>query len=145
MPETVAKTNSMAEALKRGEPTTVAVLPTLAEGTAVSKSGKITYPIVRDLLDRLITVSEADMATALTLLLMKDKVLAEGAAALLSGKLDVKGKSVVIVVSGGNIDRAELQQLLFTSWPSCKKLNPPPPSRVKRRHSKSSIHGSMRV
>ncbi|HOW75642.1 MAG TPA: hypothetical protein P5102_08940 [Candidatus Competibacteraceae bacterium] len=49
MPETVAKTNSMAKALKWGEPTTVAVLPTRAEGTAVSKSGKITYPIVRDL------------------------------------------------------------------------------------------------
>lgn len=108
---------SMAEALKRDRPTTVQVIPTIAEGTAVSKVGNITHTIVRKLVDELITVSEEEIAEAMLLLLLKDKVLTEGAgalgaAALLSGKLDVKGKKVVIVVSGGNIDSEELKELL---------------------------------
>ncbi|MBW2647782.1 MAG: threonine ammonia-lyase [Deltaproteobacteria bacterium] len=108
---------SMAEALKRDRPTTVQVIPTIAEGTAVSKVGNITHAIVRKLVDKLITVSEEEIAEAMLLLLLKDKVLTEGAgalgaAALLSGKLDVKGKKVVIVISGGNIDSEELKELL---------------------------------
>jgi threonine dehydratase len=108
---------SMAEALKQGHPTAVQVIPTLSEGTAVGKAGEITFKIIQKLLDSLITVSEDEIAEALKLLLLKDKVVAEGAgalgaAALLSGKLDVKGKKVVLVVSGGNIDQAELEQLL---------------------------------
>jgi len=108
---------SMAEALKRDRPTTVQVIPTIAEGTAVSKVGNITHAIERKLVDKLITVSEEEIAEAMLLLLLKDKVLTEGAgalgaAALLSGKLDVKGKKVVIVISGGNIDSEELKELL---------------------------------
>ncbi len=108
---------SMAEALKRDRPTAVQVIPTIAEGAAVSKVGNITHTIVRKLVDELITVSEKEITEAMLLLLLKDKVLTEGAgalgaAALLSGKLDVKGKKVVIVVSGGNIDSEELKELL---------------------------------
>lgn len=108
---------SMTEALKRGGPTAVEVIPTIAEGTAVSKSGNTTYMILQELLDELVTVSEDEISEAILILLLKDKVLTEGAgalgaAALLSGKLDVKGKKVVIVVSGGNIDSAELLQIL---------------------------------
>jgi len=108
---------SMVEALKRNRPTAVQVIPTIAEGTAVSKVGNTTHIIVRELIDELITVSEEEILDAMLLLLLKDKVLTEGAgalgaAALLSGKLDVKGKKVVIVVSGGNIDQEELKELL---------------------------------
>lgn len=108
---------SMVEALKRNTPTAVQVIPTIAEGTAVSKVGNTTHTIVRELIDELITVSEEEILEAMLLLLLKDKVLTEGAgalgaAALLSGKLDVKGKKVVIVISGGNIDLEELKVLL---------------------------------
>jgi threonine dehydratase len=73
---------SMVEALKRGGPTAVQVIPTIAQGTAVAKSGNMTYTILRALLDELITVSEDEIAEAILLLLMKDKVLTEGAGAL---------------------------------------------------------------
>lgn len=108
---------SMEEALNRNQPTSVQVLPTLADGTAVGKSGNIPFKIVQKLLDNLITVSEDEISEALLLLLFKDRVLAEGAgalgtAALLSGKLDVKGMNVVLVVSGGNIDLSKVDQLI---------------------------------
>jgi threonine dehydratase len=107
----------MEEALNRNQPTSVQVLPTLADGTAVGKSGNIPFKIVQKLLDNLITVSEDEISEALLLLLFKDRVLAEGAgalgtAALLSGKLDVKGMNVVLVVSGGNIDLSKVDQLI---------------------------------
>ena len=75
----------------------------------------------------MITVSEDEISQAIMLLLLKDKVLtggagALGAAALLSGKLDVTGKKVVIVVSGANIDPAALQQLLENTHSSLKSI-----------------------
>lgn len=108
---------SMVEALKRGEPTAVRVTPTHADGTAVGKSGEVTFTIARKLLDGVVTVSEDEIANAILLLLLKDKVLSEGAgalgaAALMAGKVDARGKKVVIVVSGGNIDPARLEKLL---------------------------------
>jgi threonine dehydratase len=108
---------SMAEALKQGKPVAVQVIPTLADGTAVGKSGTMTFAILQKLMDDLITVSEDEIAEAIRMLLLKDKLLAEGAgalgaAALLSGRVDVKGKKTVVVVSGGNIDSAKLQRVL---------------------------------
>jgi len=112
-----ANAPSMAEALKQGKPTVVPVVPTLADGTAVGKSGSLTFSMVKELLDELITLSEEQIAEGMRTLLLRDKVLAEGAgalgaAALLSGKLNLKGRKVVSVVSGGNIDPARLRQLL---------------------------------
>jgi threonine dehydratase len=108
---------SMAEALKRGRPVAVPVVPTHADGTAVGQSGEMTFKIAQKLLDGIVTVSEDEIANAILLLLFKDKVLSEGAgalgaAALMAGKVDVKGKKVVVVVSGGNIDPARLEKLL---------------------------------
>ncbi len=113
-PETVP---SMTRAFERSGPHQVKVGDTLAEGTAVGKSGELTYTILRELLEGIITVSEDDISRAVYLLLMKDKVLTEGAgalgsAALLSGKVDVSGQNVVLIISGGNIDRSELVELL---------------------------------
>jgi threonine dehydratase len=109
---------SMAEALRRGEPAAVRVTPTHADGTAVGKSGEVTFTIAQKLLDRVVTVSEDEIADAILLLLLKDKVLSEGAgalgaAALMAGKVDARGKKVVVVVSGGNIDPARLEKLLL--------------------------------
>jgi threonine dehydratase len=112
-----ANAPSMAEALKQGRPTAVPVTPTLADGTAVGKSGALTFSILKDALDGLITLTEDEIAAGMRALLLRDKVLAEGAgalgaAALLSGKLDVKGRKVVSIVSGGNVDPSRLRQLL---------------------------------
>lgn len=90
---------------------------TLADGIAVKKPGKITTQIIRELVDDLVTVNDKEIARAIFLLLERAKTIVEGAgavslAAILSGKIDVKGKKVVAILSGGNIDITKLVRIL---------------------------------
>ncbi|PEQ57536.1 bifunctional threonine ammonia-lyase/L-serine ammonia-lyase TdcB [Bacillus thuringiensis] len=85
--------------------------PTIADGCAVKIPGNLTFEIVKDLVDEIVTVSEEELEVAMKDLLQRGKAVVEGAgalatAALLAGKVDkyVKGKKVVAVISGGNVD-----------------------------------------
>ncbi|WP_100619022.1 bifunctional threonine ammonia-lyase/L-serine ammonia-lyase TdcB [Bacillus cereus] len=85
--------------------------PTIADGCAVKIPGNLTFEIVRDLVDDIVTVSEEELEVAMKDLLQRGKAVVEGAgalatAALLAGKVDkyVQGKKVVAVISGGNVD-----------------------------------------
>jgi len=83
--------------------------PTLAEGIAVKHAGKLTLPIVRELVAELILVEEAHIERAVNAFLTLQKAMAEGAgaaglAALLAKPERFRGKRVGIVLSGGNID-----------------------------------------
>ena len=103
--------------LEKGEPVEVEVKPTIADGLAVKKPGDITYRIISRLVDEIVTVSEEEIAEALYMLLERGKVLAEGAgaaplAAVLSGKVDGGGDTVV-VISGGNIDLNMMYRVLL--------------------------------
>ena len=75
----------------------------------VRKVGNLTTAICRQLVDGMVTVSDQEICRAILLLLEGEKTVAEGAgaagvAALLSGKIDVRGKRVATVLCGGNID-----------------------------------------
>jgi threonine dehydratase len=88
----------------RGE---AAVAPTLADGLAVARIGEKTFALAAPLVDDVVTVSEAELATAMRLLACREGVVAEGAgaatvAALLAGK--VRGGNVVAVIGGRNVD-----------------------------------------
>ena len=68
-------------------------MPTLADGCAVKTPGNITFEIVKKLVDQIITVTEDEIATAITLLSDAGKIVAEGAgamptAAIASGKIN---------------------------------------------------------
>ncbi|WP_456370024.1 threonine ammonia-lyase [Geoglobus sp.] len=107
-----------AASLKAGRILDVEVKPTIADGLATKKPGKITFQLVRELVDRVVTVSEDDIARAIYFLLEYEKVLAEGAgaagvAAILGGKVDVSGRKVAVVVSGGNIDLTTIYRLII--------------------------------
>ncbi|WP_242297159.1 bifunctional threonine ammonia-lyase/L-serine ammonia-lyase TdcB [Bacillus cereus group sp. BfR-BA-01382] len=85
--------------------------PTIADGCAVKIPGNLTFEIVKDLVDDIVTVSEEELEVAMKDLLQRGKAVVEGAgalatAALLAGKVDkyVQGKKVVAVISGGNVD-----------------------------------------
>ncbi|EJP85736.1 bifunctional threonine ammonia-lyase/L-serine ammonia-lyase TdcB [Bacillus cereus] len=85
--------------------------PTIADGCAVKIPGNLTFEIVKDLVDDIVTVSEEELEVAMKDLLQRGKAVVEGAgalatAALLAGKVDkyVHGKKVVAVISGGNVD-----------------------------------------
>jgi threonine dehydratase len=93
-------------------------LPTLSDGTAGGvEPGAITFPLVRDLVDRYVDVSEAEIAAALRLFLETHHLLIEGAAGVaIAAYLQVKeqfvGKNVVIVLCGANISLETLKSVI---------------------------------
>jgi threonine dehydratase len=99
----------MQAALSARQPITLPPAPTIADGIAVRRVGELTLPLVQRYVDAIVTVNEAELAHAIVLLLENEKTVVEGAAAttlaaLLSRPLQLEGKTVVLVVSGGNID-----------------------------------------
>ncbi len=100
---------SMVRSREKGESITLDAVPTFADGIAVKHPGDITFDLVRQYVDELVTVSEDEIAAAILKLIEKQKLIAEGAgavgvAAALFGKLPIRGKKVACILSGGNID-----------------------------------------
>ncbi|WP_395620665.1 threonine dehydratase [Dokdonella sp.] len=86
---------------------------TLADGVRVKVPGEITRCVLRELLDDVVVVREAELRETLVRLALEEHVIAEGAGALaLAAGRRVVGKRKCAVVSGGNIDAALLAQLL---------------------------------
>jgi threonine dehydratase len=83
---------------------------TIADGIAVKRPGEHTFEMVRRYVDDIVTVDEEEIANAILLLLEREKTVAEGAgavglAALINGKIpSARGRKVVLLISGGNID-----------------------------------------
>ncbi len=107
--------------LAAGHPVSAERMATMADGIAVGRPGDITFPIVRDLVDEVVTVSEAALARTLLFLLERGKLVVEpaGAAAtawLLANSISdspvrVEGP-VVSVLSGGNIDPLLMMRII---------------------------------
>lgn len=90
--------------------------PTIADGIAVAKPGKIPFELIHKYLDKVVTVSDNDIARAIVVLLERAKQVVEPAgavavAALMTGKIKPKGKTVA-VLSGGNIDPLLMQKVI---------------------------------
>jgi len=90
---------------------------TLAEGIAVKAPGKITSQIVRALVDDIVLVSEAQIEHAVSLLITIEKTVTEGAgaaglAAVLANQERFRGRTLGLVLSGGNIDTRLLSGVL---------------------------------
>lgn len=82
---------------------------TFADGIAVKKPGSVTFDMVEEYVDELVTVTDDETAAAILTLMERQKVVSEGAgavsvAAVLFHKVPVKGKKTVCIISGGNID-----------------------------------------
>lgn len=108
---------SMKKALEEGKVTTLDTCKTIADGIAVARAGDKTFEIIKKYVDKIITVSEAEIAQAILFLLEKSKVVAEGAGAtslagLMSKQVDIKNKKVCCVVSGGNIDINNIEKIV---------------------------------
>lgn len=100
---------SMCDSIKNKKRCNLNKVSTFADGIAVKSPGKITYEMCEKYLDKTVTVSDDEIATAILALMEQQKIVAEGAgavsvAAVMFNKLPVKGKKVCAVVSGGNID-----------------------------------------
>jgi threonine dehydratase len=91
--------------------------PTLAEGIAVKNVGKLTLPIIRDLVSEIVLVDEAHLERAVNAFLTLQKAMAEGAgaaglAAMLARPERFKGKKVGLILCGGNIDPRILASIM---------------------------------
>jgi len=91
---------------------------TIAEGIAVAHPGSNTLAIVRDLVDEVVAVSESSIEEALNLLLFEEKTVTEGAGAaplavLLEHRARFEGRTVGLVLSGGNVDPRILSQVVL--------------------------------
>jgi threonine dehydratase len=103
------RVSGMRAALEAGHPVPLPSATTIADGIAVRRVGELTLPLVQQHVDTIVTTSEAEIARAILLLLENEKTVVEGAAAtplaaLLNRPLGLKGQTVVLVLSGGNID-----------------------------------------
>jgi threonine dehydratase len=99
----------MASALAAGTRVTVPAATTIADGIAVRRVGEHAFDLARRHADRVVTVAEEEIANAILLLLEIEKTLVEGAgavalAALANRRVALEGRTVALVVSGGNID-----------------------------------------
>lgn len=109
---------SMEQSIIDGEIRTLDKVNTIADGIAVKTPGDLTYELCQKYVDGIVTVSDDEIALAILTLLEQQKCVAEGAgatpvAAVMNGKIpDIKGKNVVCVVSGGNIDITILSKVI---------------------------------
>jgi threonine dehydratase len=106
---------SMKLSLKEGSITRLAELKTSAEGVAVKQPGDLSFALCKQYVDEVVSVSEKDIMESVLVVMEKHKLVAEtagvlGLAAL--RKLDVKGKKVVCVLSGGNIDTVTISSII---------------------------------
>ncbi|WP_027479083.1 threonine ammonia-lyase [Gryllotalpicola ginsengisoli] len=102
--------------LAAGEQVAVPVGPTIADGIAVGRPGDLNFPIVRELVDEIVTVTDDDIARAILVLLERAKLVVEpagaaGVAAIIAGKVRASGPTVA-VLSGGNIDPLLMQRVI---------------------------------
>ena len=109
---------SFSEALKAGKPVQVEMRPTLADGLSVPKVGQNAFDLARERVERTVLVSEHDLARAILRLMELEKAVVEGAgaaplAACLAGSIpDLKGRKVVLLLCGGNIDLTTLDRVI---------------------------------
>ncbi len=108
---------AMRASLHAGKIVRAESLDTICDGIAVKQPGELTLQIARDLLTDVVTVSEFEVTRTLFLLLERAKTVVEpagvvGLAAFQFGKIDVKGKKAVAVLSGGNIDMSLLGRIV---------------------------------
>ncbi len=90
---------------------------TIADGIAVKEPGEHTFQLVQQYVDEIVTVSEDEICAAILALVEHHKLIAEGAgavsvAAAMFNKVDIKGKNVCCIVSGGNIDVTILSRVI---------------------------------
>jgi len=102
--------------LEAGRVVTASISPTIADGIAVARPGDLTFPLIEEFVDGVVTVSDDEIARALVVLLERAKLVVEpagavGVAAILHGAIKATGKTVVLL-SGGNIDPLLMERVI---------------------------------
>ena len=102
-----AGANCMQESLKAGKVVTLKGVNTIADGTAVKTPGSVIFPYIQQNIDEIITVKDEELVTSFLDMVENHKMVVENSGLLTVAALkhlDVKGKKVVSILSGGNMD-----------------------------------------
>ena len=120
---------SMYQAIQDGKIECLDSVSTIADGIAVKEPGPHTFAYCQKYVDEIVTVTDDEISAAILSLIEKQKLIAEGAgaasvAAAMFNKVPIKGKKVICLVSGGNIDVTILSRVikrgLLMSGRSCR-------------------------
>lgn len=108
---------SMVQSVADGKIQRLNEVSTIADGIAVKEPGDVTFEMCQKYVDGIVTVTDDEIAAAILALIEQQKLIAEGAgavsvAAAMFNKIDVKGKKVCCLVSGGNIDVTILSRVI---------------------------------
>ena len=102
-----AGANCMQVSLEKGEVTTLPGVNTIADGTAVKRPGEKIFPYLQKNLDGIVTVEDPELVVAFLDMVENHKMIVENSGLLTVAALkhlDVKGKKIVSILSGGNMD-----------------------------------------
>ena len=110
-----AGANCLQVSLEKGEVTALPAVSTIADGTAVKRPGEKIFPYLRENLDDVITVEDDELVVAFLDMVENNKMIVENSGLLTVAALkhlDVKGKKIVSVLSGGNMDVITMSQVV---------------------------------
>lgn len=102
-----AGANCVEESIKAGDVITLESINTIADGTAVKTPGAVIFPYIKDYIDEIMTIEDEELVAAFLDMVENHKMVVENAGLLSVAALkhlDVKGKRVVAILSGGNMD-----------------------------------------
>lgn len=108
--------NDWEVSLAAGERTRIAFPRTIADGQQLDIPGELTWPVVRERVAGVVTVSDEEIVQAMRFLFERMKLVAEpsgatAVAAILARKLDLGGRRAGLIVSGGNVDAERFAEL----------------------------------
>lgn len=108
---------SMLNSIRDNQIEELSSVSTIADGIAVKKPGSLTYDICSKYVDEIVTVNDDEISAAILALIEQHKLVTEGAgavavAAVMFNKIDLQGKKVVCLLSGGNIDVTILSRVI---------------------------------
>jgi len=111
------KADALVRSYKSKKLTPLSQIYTIADGIAVKRPGDLTYPLIQKYADQMVTVSDDEIAMAVIGLMERTKQIVEPAgatslAAVICNKIDVKGKKIVCLLSGGNIDVGIIHKII---------------------------------
>ncbi|MDP4023223.1 threo-3-hydroxy-L-aspartate ammonia-lyase [Methylobacterium sp. NEAU 140] len=109
--------NDGQQSFRAGRIVTIPVPRTIADGAQSTYLGQLTFPIIAERVDDIVTVTDAELVETMRFFAARMKLVVEptgclAAAAVLHGRLDVRGKRVGVVISGGNVDLATFARLV---------------------------------
>jgi len=109
--------NDVQQSFRKGEIVKIPVPVTIADGAQTQAPGPLTFAIIRELVSDIVTVSDAQLVEAMRFFVARMKIVVEptgclAAAAVFNQLIDLKGKRVGVIISGGNVDPAALGRWL---------------------------------